>query len=202
MQGFMLSFLPRYVPGSVWGYLTRGEWLARDHGIPHPVSWFGAVLEAALLCITALGVSGAYLVGTEAGVGAALMVGILTLALPGPAAMLFTRFIGARRFGIRIASPTWTGALRWTGVCLVYVGMWVLYGACTWGVGRGFFPEESWRLQPFVYASGMAWLAGFLFVIVPAGLGVRESTLEALLASAAGIPAWQGGLMRSFPASC
>ena len=25
--GYMLSFLPRYVPGSVWGYLSRSEWL-------------------------------------------------------------------------------------------------------------------------------------------------------------------------------
>jgi uncharacterized membrane protein YbhN (UPF0104 family) len=73
--------------------------------------------------------------------------------------------------------------------------MWLFYGVSTWCVGQGFFPGEEWSLSPFIYASSMAWLAGFLFVIVPAGLGVRESTMEVLLANATGMATWQGGLI-------
>ncbi len=195
LQGFMISFMPRYVPGSVWGYLTRGEWLVRDHGIAHRVSWFGSVIEAGLLCITALGVAGVYQAGVRAGAGIGLILGATMLGAAGLAAALAMRIIGLRRAELRVAGPLWRDALRWAGVSFVYVGMWLFYGASTWCVGRGFFPAAQWLLLPFVYASAMAWLAGFLFIIVPAGLGVRESTLTVLLATSAGVPAWQGGLI-------
>ena len=111
LQGFMISFMPRYVPGSVWGYLTRGEWLAHDHGIAHRVSWFGSVIEAALLCVTALGAAGVYRVGSRVGTAPALLVGLCAPALMGLAVALAMRIIGLLRAELRVDGPFWGGAV-------------------------------------------------------------------------------------------
>ena len=43
--GYIFSFVPRYVPGSVWGYLSRGEWLFQSQGVSRRVTALGSVLE-------------------------------------------------------------------------------------------------------------------------------------------------------------
>ena len=60
LAGYMLSFLPRYIPGSVWGYLGRSEWLARSYGISYAGSMTGSLLEALALVVTGLCYVGFY----------------------------------------------------------------------------------------------------------------------------------------------
>src|SRR3989304_10306358 len=42
MRGYTLSFLPRYIPGSIWGYLSRGQWLLDSFGVPYSLTNGGA----------------------------------------------------------------------------------------------------------------------------------------------------------------
>ncbi|WP_322509605.1 hypothetical protein, partial [Anaerolinea sp.] len=32
-KGYTLSLIPRYIPGSVWGYLNRSEWLNEQYHV-------------------------------------------------------------------------------------------------------------------------------------------------------------------------
>ena len=61
VQGYLLSFLPRYIPGSVWGYLSRNEWLARYHGVGYGVATLTSFMEAGLLLLTAVTFAGVLL---------------------------------------------------------------------------------------------------------------------------------------------
>src|SRR3972149_6374809 len=45
LQGYTLSFLPRYIPGSVWGYLSRNEWLLQNHNVRYGISNRVSLLE-------------------------------------------------------------------------------------------------------------------------------------------------------------
>jgi uncharacterized membrane protein YbhN (UPF0104 family) len=44
-SGFNLSFVARYIPGTVWGYLSRGEWLKREHEIPYAITNYSSIIE-------------------------------------------------------------------------------------------------------------------------------------------------------------
>ena len=45
LRGYSLSFLPRYLPGSIWGYLSRSEWLTQQFSIPFKYSNAISVVE-------------------------------------------------------------------------------------------------------------------------------------------------------------
>jgi hypothetical protein len=45
VQGYAMSFLPKYTPGYIWGYLSRADWLESRAGIPGAYSWLATVLE-------------------------------------------------------------------------------------------------------------------------------------------------------------
>ncbi len=55
---YSLSFLARYIPGSIWGYLSRSEWLLQNYQVSYTVSNYGSVLEVALAVSTGFFVIG------------------------------------------------------------------------------------------------------------------------------------------------
>jgi uncharacterized membrane protein YbhN (UPF0104 family) len=59
------------------------------------------------------------------------------------------------------------------------IAQWIAYGAGVWLVAR-----SGLALATGAYA--LAWCAGFLFLVAPAGAGVREGALALLLAPALG----------------
>ena len=54
IEGFMLSMLPRYIPGTVWGYLSRGQWLYEQFGVPFRTSSVSSILELGLTVLSGL----------------------------------------------------------------------------------------------------------------------------------------------------
>ena len=54
LRGYMLSFLPRYIPGSVWGYLGRNEWFFQEYAVSYAASNLGSILEILALWIDEL----------------------------------------------------------------------------------------------------------------------------------------------------
>jgi uncharacterized membrane protein YbhN (UPF0104 family) len=63
---------------------------------------------------------------------------------------------------------------------------WFAAGVAVWLVMRAMTPETP----AFLYLTGvyvLAWLAGFVVPIAPSGLGAREATLIAILASRFGV---------------
>jgi hypothetical protein len=73
LKGYTLSFLPRYIPGSIWGYLSRSEWFRDNAGIACAVSNAGSLVEilATLPGGNRACGSASTLVGRSRGIGAA-----------------------------------------------------------------------------------------------------------------------------------
>jgi glycosyltransferase 2 family protein len=170
--GYMLSFLPRYIPGSAWGYLSRGIWFQR-HGVPPAVSALSSILETVAIV----------------GAGAGLALGFLFrgpgLALAGPIFTTLAVFVGPRllqRYGKHwsktpVRQPTLLEVLAYT--CMTSV-IWLLFGVMTRVVLPDTTPLDLVSASTSYY---VAWLGGALAVFVPAGLGVRELAFGATLAT-------------------
>ena len=196
-EGFMISFLPRYIPGSVWGYWSRSEWLDRTCGLSYRSSLFASALEVLGLVLTGLMWVAAYelqqgsgLVSIALGGGGVLLGGAALLLLP-----RLTTLLGGRFLRVQSGEPARRPAAAWVGVAAGYLGIWLAYGASTLLVGSAILPVSPGNLLAFTAASGVSWLTGLAIVIVPAGLGIREFTLALLLRSFLGVPDWQGNLV-------
>jgi len=190
VQGYLISFLPRYIPGTIWGYLSRSEWLAERAGVPYSRSSLASLLEVALQVLTALAVAAVYLAPPLWRLPAALASlaagAVAWRAVP----MLLSRAAG----GIprETHTATWRG---WFAAVSIYLIFWCTHGLATWlaAAALGAGTQISWFAATFAFSA--AWLIGFLVILAPAGLGVREWTLVALLERAGSLPGWQPPLI-------
>ena len=187
VQGYLLSFLPRYIPGSVWGYLSRNEWLAHHHGVGYGVATLTSLMEAGLLLLTAVALAGTLLTPAPwnllvagGGLAAVWLTWVLTPAL-------WRRLRGAP------AAPQATTG--WWVVATLYGVFWALQGAALLAAHHALCGVTPLGLGQSIAAASLAWAVGFLVLIVPAGLGVREWTLSALLALLAGVASAQSHLL-------
>lgn len=192
MRGYMFPFLARYVPGSVWGYLSRSQWMQYHFHVPYSTSNIGSALEVMSLLTAAGVIVSAYFTFTSGGL---LQIGLLgvtvLLALMGWLGLwslgrgrLFNR-LSAGGLAVEVASVL--PLHRWMSVIGLHVLLWVCYGGAVslTVMALNVLPRGGILAVTFIFT--VAWLAGFLFVFVPAGLGVRELTLAGLLASNLGL---------------
>jgi len=174
-QGYFLSFLPRYIPGSVWGYLGRGEWLFVEYKTPYHVTNLGSLLEAAFFLCTA----GVWVLVNQIGntwnsntVLLALLLGCVTV---GWLAHLILRRSSYGN-GSRITFSILGAASVLYGIYWLVQGMAVSVLIFSLGIASplmGFLSVTS--------AVALAWSIGFLSIFVPAGLGIREASLALIL---------------------
>lgn len=184
---FMVSNLGRYLPGKVWSIAGMAA-LAKGKGIPVGVSTTSAVVVQGLglLAAGAIGLA-TFARGSEAlprwglaGAGAALALLIVLLAVPS----LFRRAVGLWFRVVRARPPSNLTAAR--------VLRWLLQVAVVWGaVGASFWlfaASLGAELSPVRAGSAFAaaYVAGYLMLFAPAGVGVREGFLVVFLAPALG----------------
>lgn len=196
LRGYMLPFVARYIPGMVWGYLSRTHWLQTRHGTPPQQSNLGAVVEilglilsaAVMIIIGGALAQSAFFVGLGASGAAVSIVGLVL----GPTLLMW----GLRQSGRRLPwdVDAWLGAvtLRRIGrAALWQLGLWLFDGAMVWaclgGLGVATTVGGAASLGFAVAAFALAWLVGFLAFFLPAGLGLRELSLAYLLTSQMGL---------------
>ncbi|MFD2081934.1 lysylphosphatidylglycerol synthase domain-containing protein [Actinopolymorpha cephalotaxi] len=179
-----VSQLGKHLPGSVWPMLAQME-LGRDHGVPRRRTATAFVLTMLFSLTTGLLVA----TGTlpfAAGAQTrdyrwAFLLTPLLLALLHPRVLdpLLTRLLKlVRRPAMERPLTGRTTAL----VAATGVVQWLLNGLHAWilAVGLGADPVAAVPLAVGGFA--LAWCVGFLVVVTPAGLGVREAVLVATLA--------------------
>jgi hypothetical protein len=66
---------------------------------------------------------------------------------------------------------------------------WFGYGMALWLLARGLLPDVGLRLLPAVAVFTASYLAGFLALLVPGGIGVREGVFILMLQGPIGIGA-------------
>lgn len=182
---FWLSQLGKYLPGTAGAYLAQME-LAKERGIRRAVTIVVILLGALLQVSTALLVGGVGLAHQDVivippwlSILAVVISGILLLAIfIRPSIMVgAVNVVGRRikRLGV-IEAPQAEQPLR-MAILITLVG-WVLFGVHLVALMDVWTPAE---LVTATSAFALAWVCGFLFLIAPAGAGVREAVLVALL---------------------
>jgi uncharacterized membrane protein YbhN (UPF0104 family) len=185
---FFVGQLGKYIPGSVWPMLAQME-MARDRGVPRRRS--GAAYVITVLVVFVAGLAAAAATLPLAASDAAAHYRWLFLLAPVIAAALHPRLLNpalALIFRLTRREPperplTWRGLGAAFGYALV---AWTFFGlqlaalVADLGVGVG----RAILLSIGSFA--LAWIAGLLVVVAPAGAGAREVALVALLAPVLG----------------
>ena len=189
---FLVSQFGKYLPGNVGQFVGRVV-LARDAGIPPPLTLATMVTEVLWNVGTALGVSALamYLfVGTRVAslppwmdVTGLCACFVALLAAPWVGTTLLRRVfpgVVAKVFsGSELRPPGWLAALK---VSALYVACYACLGSALDLQARFMFSAPSASLVEVSGFFALAWLAGYLLPGAPAGIGVRESVMLVLLA--------------------
>jgi uncharacterized membrane protein YbhN (UPF0104 family) len=176
--------LAKYVPGKVLTVVGKG-YLASRAGVPESRAVVAMFVEAGVLLATALGLGSVYIIVLAPTQRALLPITILAVlvccGLLHPA--LLPRAINALLVRLGRHAPPFSYRLS-AVVPLVacYLVFWCVTGAGLWLLGLGLGLRLSVITLTAAYA--VSWAAGFLSMIFPGGLGVREYALARLLGPA------------------
>ena len=187
---YLLGNLGRYVPGKVWQVLGLA-YLAGREGVDAPIATSAAVLGQALSLAGACLVGSLALLNGPAGlkgyapwvIGAVGLGVLLTLSrsLMSGALALWSRLL---KRGEAPTPPNRTFGVRWA---LAYALNWLLYGGAFVLFVRAF--DGSGGFLPLASGFVAAYLLGYLALFAPAGIGVREGFLVAILSPLLGVGA-------------
>jgi hypothetical protein len=179
-----LSFLPRYLPGKIWGIAGQAWITKKEGGIPGEKGGIAAVLGTTVNMLS----------------GLLLFLIIFPFALkeklPGNFYLLFTLiplfiiihpsiFIRIVNYGLKKLKrktieviPKYSQILK---LLFLYALLWIIQCIGMFFVIRSFYLIN---LSFFIFLCGIypaAWTIGFLSFITPGGLGVREGALAYFL---------------------
>ncbi|PKH44336.1 hypothetical protein SAMN05192575_102391 [Nocardioides alpinus] len=182
---FLVGQLGKYVPGSVWSVAAQAQ-LGRRHGVPARSSATASALFLLVHTATGLLLGGLLVLGGALDRSAsttwpwvAVAIGAVALA-PGLVRRLADRFAGP-------GARTSLGFVELGTTTALMTAVWGCYGAGllllvpAGGSGTPGFGAA-------VAAFALAHAAGVLVVVAPAGVGVREGVLVALLSPVLGVP--------------
>lgn len=188
-RAFFLGQLGKYIPGSVWSVVAQAE-LGHDHRVPRPVSVTSSIVSVAQAVFTGvlfgvvllpLGLPG--LVTDYWWVALVLPVYVAVLQPPVVSAVTRTVFRLTRRdppqrtLGYRRMSAS----LGWTMLA------WLLLGLHAWLLAVSLDGSPAKLLPVSVGAFALAYSVGLVFVVAPAGAGVREAVFTVLVGSLVGV---------------
>jgi len=190
LKGYMLSALARYIPGGIWGYLSRSQWLNEVYGTPYRLSNIGSFFEVAGLIVAAVSVMMIYLGNaTSSWLGKFLF--FLAIIIPlgvwwvwrSRIAQFLPRSFSSQAFAdlLKIALYRWLIIVAWNIIVWFSLGYLTLLAL----QGLGVFLRGN--LLDVTFAFMVAWLVGFVVFFVPSGLGFRELALSNLLVTWLGV---------------
>jgi glycosyltransferase 2 family protein len=189
LRVFFVAQLGKYLPGGIWNLVAQVG-MARDLKVPARQAATATFLSIALSIIAALILAGVTLPFAVPGLLAAYWWAFL--AVPVLVALLLPRSVAwwsATAFRIlrRPVTPVhlpWGVLLRTTALLTL---SWALLGLHLGVLVQGLpgAGGSQWLMSIGLFA--LAWVAGFLVVVAPAGAGVREAAL--VLGFAAVLPA-------------
>lgn len=177
---WMRSAVAKYVPGVIWYPLTAVDRLRR-HGVGGHRAAAAFYVDAVGSIIAAVIIGGIALpafVAAKASTAAWLLLAIPAALSLHPRVFAFA----LRTIGRLMRRPIDDVALDWHTVAVVvvlHIGSWLCAGVALQLLLRALDTDASWSLV--LAATALSWAAGLLAVPIPAGLGIREAALIALL---------------------
>ena len=183
---FFVSQIGKYLPGGIWNVLAAAE-LGADHRIPRKrtISVMVIALLVALVTGLSLALATTPLLPQVAGWQPKLLIFLLPplVCLLAPPVLNWLLELALRlsrrppmqdKVTIRgvVSASTWS------------VASWLVAGLQVWLLARGVGLASG--MQPFALslsAYAVGWAAGLLVIVAPAGVGVREVVMGAVLAN-------------------
>lgn len=182
---FFVSQIGKYVPGGVWNLVAVSE-LAADRQVPRRRSLAGMAVTLLISIATGLVVAAFGLAlapeGARAQFGVAVwfLPVLVVLLVPAVLNRLISVALRVTRrppLEHELSTGGTLAAVAWSFVA------WLLAGLHLWLLALATGQEASAR--SFALAAGgyaLAWVVGFVVIVVPAGVGAREVVLIAVLA--------------------
>ncbi len=185
---WFLSNLARYIPGNVWQFVGMME-LGAASGIPRKAILASVLLHQLFSNLTGL-LAGLPALANAARIAPTVLLAVLVVLVAGIAVALSPPVLaGAGRALNSIVRPTTAGVqLRRRPLIALFCGYclyWVWLGTAFWLLGRG-LGAGSGSLVGWASAFPASYVAGYLSLLTPSGVGVREGVLALLLAPVAG----------------
>ena len=180
---WFLSNIVRYIPGNIWQFLGMTE-LGAHSGLPRTTTLASIVMHQVLSNLAGLTV-GAYAISyskiAESSpyffATASLLAALLLLSLIGFVRITPTvsRFVGVELPKINL--PLATVSAFFAAYCLY----WLLCGTGFWLLSLAVGVVSVPPLLPWISAFAAAYVVGYLSLLTPSGLGIREGVLALLL---------------------
>jgi glycosyltransferase 2 family protein len=186
MSWYFTGQLGKYVPGGIWPIVGRAE-LAVRNGIPRLdayastglslVTTYAAAVVA--IAIGAASTSGHRLVAVLIALG--LVTAYIAFSQPSLRAVII-------RIASRISSSTssLTDPKRVVRLTVLHVPAWILMSLSTSVTATAFGAHIG--IADMLFITTTSWLAGFVVVGVPGGIGVREAVFTSLAGGIIGTP--------------
>jgi glycosyltransferase 2 family protein len=176
--------LAKYIPGSVWPILAQAE-LAHDRGVPRTRTGVSVLLSSAVLVCTggfvaAVTLPFASTASTRQYLWIMLAAPVALILLTPPVLNRSLRLVLRLLRRSSLYQPaTWRGIATSTGWAIL---TWCLYGIMIYVLTARLAGHGDLQILAVAIAgSALSWVAGFLFVIAPAGAGVRDAMLVAVV---------------------
>jgi hypothetical protein len=188
---WFVSNLGKYVPGKVWQIAAMGA-MAQKAGVSAAAA-VGSSLIVNLVSIVAgfavIAVTAAGKVGTAVGVGASSDGGrsaelaVIAIAIAGGAALLLAPVavprlatLAGRVTGRSIPIPRVPPRAIWVAAAST-TASWLLYGIAFALFAHGVSPRATGNASSYIAVYTGSYLAGYLALFAPGGVGVREAIL-------------------------
>ncbi|MBI4721859.1 MAG: flippase-like domain-containing protein [Candidatus Stahlbacteria bacterium] len=184
-QILSIARLGIYVPGKIWA-MAGLVYLAKQEGIPGRKTGANAIMETLLTVLSALLISTfsfSFFMEKVAPVKNIyllfIVIALCFIALYPP---LFTK---VANWGLRIIKQEPVEfKLHYTRLLVilsVYLLNWFFQGLCFYFLIASFYPIPFDLLPVLLSLHVISWIVGFLSIITPGGLGVRDGLLSYLL---------------------
>ncbi|MGB0112320.1 MAG: lysylphosphatidylglycerol synthase transmembrane domain-containing protein [Ilumatobacteraceae bacterium] len=190
LSWFFVGQLGKYVPGGIWPIVGQAE-LAHRGATPRAVAYSSTAMSMVATFL------GAATVGAVAGLIAppdsrwvpmlvALGVVVVAIALSAPPLREMAHRVGDRvtKRQLRLPSAQWMGIL-----VARHLPVWILFSGINLFtmVALGARLDAALVFQ-LICATCLSWMAGFVIVGVPGGIGVRETVFISLMTAPIGGP--------------
>jgi glycosyltransferase 2 family protein len=186
VQIWTAANLGRYLPGKVWSVGALGV-LAQREGVPGWTAAGAALIGTVLNLGAGFGIAILAATGSLDAMPGYLRVGAIVgsvlfvlgmMALPWLMPLLVALLTRLRRTDTPVTLPP--VSVIWI-VAIVNACAWLLYGIAFAFFARGATPGVVGTPMLFVAVFTASYLAGYLALFAPAGIGVREAALVGLL---------------------
>jgi glycosyltransferase 2 family protein len=185
---FFVGQLGKYVPGGIWPIVGQAELAHRDR-TPRSIAYWSTALSMVATLLGAAVV--AAIAGLVAPAGSRLVPAVVAAGCLVTLGALAVRPLRSRLHRavdrltpreLRLPPAGW-----FTGIVARYLPVWVLFAGMTVGCVAALGADLHTELVvTVIYAACLSWIAGFVIVGLPGGLGVREAVLISLLSAPLG----------------